>query len=123
MGTRARRQRQLPINNCSGRGVATMAAVDTMPPVDASAMKAKQIEEEAAVKVHRIRITLTSRNVNNLEKGDASHDASHQLSQRPTLTILPFGMLATRAPGRQRRMAPVESPPWVEPFQSLTVNP
>merc|ERR1712222_103794 len=50
------------------RRVATMAAVDTMPPVDASAMKAKHIEEEAAVKVHRIRITLTSRNVKNLEK-------------------------------------------------------
>merc|ERR1712176_1167731 len=59
---------QSPINNCSGRGVATMAAVDTMPPVDASAMKEKHIEEEAAVKVHRIRITLTSRNVKNLEK-------------------------------------------------------
>merc|ERR1712222_142561 len=50
------------------RRVATMAAVDTMPPVDASAMKAKHIEEEAAVKVHRIRITLTSKNVKNLEK-------------------------------------------------------
>ena len=31
-------------------------------------MKAKEIEGEAA-KVHRIRITLTSRNVKNLEKG------------------------------------------------------
>lgn len=34
-----------------------------------AAMKAKQFEEDAAVKVHRIRITLTSRNVKNLEKG------------------------------------------------------
>ena len=33
-----------------------------------AAMKSKQFEEEAAVKVHRIRITLTSRNVKNLEK-------------------------------------------------------
>lgn len=32
-------------------------------------MKSKQFEEEAAVKVHRIRITLTSRNVKSLEKG------------------------------------------------------
>ena len=32
-------------------------------------MKSKQFEEDAAVKVHRIRITLTSRNVKNLEKG------------------------------------------------------
>ena len=31
-------------------------------------MKAKQFEDEAAVKIHRIRITLTSRNVKNLEK-------------------------------------------------------
>merc|ERR1711968_81036 len=30
--------------------------------------KAKQFEDEAAVKIHRIRITLTSRNVKNLEK-------------------------------------------------------
>ena len=35
-----------------------------------AAMKAKQFEEDAAVKVHRIRITLTSRNVKNLEKGE-----------------------------------------------------
>lgn len=35
-----------------------------------AAMKSKQFEEEAAVKVHRIRITLTSRNVKNLEKGE-----------------------------------------------------
>merc|ERR1711985_185267 len=35
---------------------------------DAAAMKAKQFEDDAAVKVHRIRITLTSRNVKNLEK-------------------------------------------------------
>merc|ERR1712005_26828 len=35
---------------------------------DAAAMKAKQIEDETAAKVHRIRITLTSRNVKNLEK-------------------------------------------------------
>ena len=34
-----------------------------------AAMKSKQIEEDPAVKVHRIRITLTSRNVKNLEKG------------------------------------------------------
>ena len=34
-----------------------------------AAMKSKQFEDEAAVKVHRIRITLTSRNVKNLEKG------------------------------------------------------
>ena len=33
-----------------------------------AAMKSKQFEEEAAVTVHRIRITLTSRNVKNLEK-------------------------------------------------------
>ena len=32
-------------------------------------MKAKQFEDDSAVKVHRIRITLTSRNVKNLEKG------------------------------------------------------
>ena len=31
-------------------------------------VKEKQFEEDAAVKVHRIRITLTSRNVKNLEK-------------------------------------------------------
>lgn len=36
---------------------------------DASALKAKQFEDDANVKVHRIRITLTSRNVKNLEKG------------------------------------------------------
>lgn len=35
---------------------------------DAAVAKAKQFEDEAAVKVHRIRITLTSRNVKNLEK-------------------------------------------------------
>jgi hypothetical protein len=35
-------------------------------------MKSKQFEEDAAVKVHRIRITLTSRNVKNLEKGAAA---------------------------------------------------
>ena len=33
-----------------------------------AAMKAKQLEEGEAAKVHRIRITLTSRNVKNLEK-------------------------------------------------------
>ena len=44
-----------------------MAAADTMP-ADMAAMKSKQFEEDAAVKVHRIRITLTSRNVQNLEK-------------------------------------------------------
>ena len=33
-----------------------------------AAMKSKQFEEDASVKVHRIRITLTSRNVKNLEK-------------------------------------------------------
>merc|ERR1711920_248584 len=68
MGTWGRRLAPLIDRSQTWGGVATMAAVDTMPPVDASAMKAKQIEEEAAVKVHRIRITLTSRNVNNLEK-------------------------------------------------------
>ena len=35
---------------------------------DAAAMKAKQFDEDVAAKVHRIRITLTSRNVKNLEK-------------------------------------------------------
>ena len=35
---------------------------------DMAAMKSKQFEEDASVKVHRIRITLTSRNVKNLEK-------------------------------------------------------
>merc|ERR1711908_156292 len=35
---------------------------------DVAAMKSKQFEEETAAKVHRIRITLTSRNVKNLEK-------------------------------------------------------
>ena len=36
---------------------------------DAAAMKSKALEEDpAAAKVHRIRITLTSRNVKNLEK-------------------------------------------------------
>merc|ERR1712216_332413 len=44
-----------------------MAAADTMP-ADMAAMKSKQFEEDAAVKVHRIRITLTSRSVKNLEK-------------------------------------------------------
>jgi len=44
-----------------------MAAADTMP-ADMTAMKSKQFEEDANVKVHRIRITLTSRNVKNLEK-------------------------------------------------------
>ena len=37
---------------------------------DMAAMKAKQFEEDAAAKVHRIRITLTSRDVKNLEKGE-----------------------------------------------------
>merc|ERR1712190_639975 len=37
-------------------------------PADMAAMKSKQFEEDAAVKVHRIRIPLTSRNVKNLEK-------------------------------------------------------
>ncbi|KAL1504325.1 hypothetical protein AB1Y20_010731 [Prymnesium parvum] len=44
-----------------------MAAADPMP-ADMAAMKSKQFEEDASVKVHRIRITLTSRNVKNLEK-------------------------------------------------------
>jgi len=35
---------------------------------EAAAAKSKQIEEEGSAKVHRIRITLTSRNVKNLEK-------------------------------------------------------
>eukprot|EP00322_Chrysochromulina_rotalis_P025250 CAMPEP_0115848248 /NCGR_PEP_ID=MMETSP0287-20121206/10819_1 /TAXON_ID=412157 /ORGANISM="Chrysochromulina rotalis, Strain UIO044" /LENGTH=174 /DNA_ID=CAMNT_0003302145 /DNA_START=88 /DNA_END=613 /DNA_ORIENTATION=- len=35
---------------------------------DMAAMKAKQFDEDAGAKVHRIRITLTSRNVKNLEK-------------------------------------------------------
>jgi len=39
-------------------------------------MKAKQFEDDAAVKVHRIRITLTSRNVKNLEKGAQPASAS-----------------------------------------------
>merc|ERR1712054_638434 len=39
-----------------------------MPAADAAAMKAKQFEEDPNAKVHRIRITLTSRNVKNLEK-------------------------------------------------------
>jgi len=39
-------------------------------------MKAKQFEDDAAVKVHRIRITLTSRNVKNLEKGAQPAPAS-----------------------------------------------
>ena len=34
----------------------------------AAAEKTKQLEEDVAAKVHRIRITLTSRNVKNLEK-------------------------------------------------------
>jgi hypothetical protein len=46
-----------------------------------AAMKSKQFEEEAAVKVHRIRITLTSRNVKNLEKG-ACCDGSRLLPAR-----------------------------------------
>jgi len=47
-----------------------MATAETMQPTD-PAMKAKQFEDDSAVKaqVHRIRITLTSRNVKNLEKG------------------------------------------------------
>jgi len=46
-----------------------MATAETMQPTD-PAMKAKQFEDDSAVKaqVHRIRITLTSRNVKNLEK-------------------------------------------------------
>ena len=36
-------------------------------------MKAKQFEEDSSVKIHRIRITLTSRNVKNLEKGAQRH--------------------------------------------------
>merc|ERR1712196_382491 len=44
--------------------VAKMAAAEA----DVAAMKSKQFEEDASVKVHRIRITLTSRNVKNLEK-------------------------------------------------------
>ena len=37
--------------------------------MEAAAMeKSKQLEEDVAAKVHRIRITLTSRNVKNLEK-------------------------------------------------------
>ena len=35
---------------------------------DVAASKAKQFEDDATAKVHRIRITLTSRNVKNLEK-------------------------------------------------------
>merc|ERR1711991_903778 len=42
----------------------TMAAAQA----DMAAMKSKQFEEDSAIKVHRIRITLTSRNVKNLEK-------------------------------------------------------
>ena len=38
------------------------------PPLATDPVKAKQFDEDAAVKVHRIRITLTSRNVKNLEK-------------------------------------------------------
>merc|ERR1719198_2161686 len=45
-----------------------MAAAEAMP-ADAAAMKAKQFEsDDPNAKVHRIRITLTSRNVKNLEK-------------------------------------------------------
>ena len=35
---------------------------------DMTAMKSKQFDEDSGAKVHRIRITLTSRNVKNLEK-------------------------------------------------------
>ena len=35
---------------------------------DAAAMKSKQFEDDSGAKVHRIRITLTSRNVKSLEK-------------------------------------------------------
>ena len=44
-----------------------MASTD--PSADAAALKSKALDEDpAAAKVHRIRITLTSRNVKNLEK-------------------------------------------------------
>ena len=44
-----------------------MASTD--PQADAAALKSKALDEDpAAAKVHRIRITLTSRNVKNLEK-------------------------------------------------------
>ena len=45
----------------------TRENVDTMAD-DAAALKAKELEAEGAAKVHRIRITLTSRNVKSLEK-------------------------------------------------------
>merc|ERR1712054_269648 len=49
-------------------GLLSPLVVTMSAEADAAAMKAKQIEEDASVKVHRIRITLTSRNVKNLEK-------------------------------------------------------
>lgn len=45
---------------------------------DMAEMKSKQFDEDAAVKVHRIRITLTSRNVKNLEKGELIYSISCQ---------------------------------------------
>ena len=51
---------------CAGSPL--VAAKQRSRPTNMADMKAKQFEDEAAVKIHRIRITLTSRNVKNLEK-------------------------------------------------------
>ena len=55
-------------------------------------MKAKMVEDDAMAKVHRIRITLTSRNVQNLEKGACSR-SRHAVARPATKSTrhLPFG--------------------------------
>ena len=59
-----------------------MASTD--PQADAAALKSKALDEDpAAAKVHRIRITLTSRNVKNLEKGAQPPRHAHRASWAP----------------------------------------
>ena len=72
-----------------------------------AAMKSKQFEEDAAVKVHRIRITLTSRNVKNLEKGAprpllVSHPP--RSLQPPCVSVArPTAVITSTGPDRRSR--------------------
>ena len=75
---RARRPRRSAVAAppCCG-GSARGSCAHRMPPCYAQEVpKAKQFDEDPSVKVHRIRITLTSRNVRNLEKGQRSNTCS-----------------------------------------------
>lgn len=70
-------------------------------------MKAKQFEDDSAVKVHRIRITLTSRNVKNLEKGAQLGTAAPGAALRqPASPLLPTRIRASPQTGLPPQSAP-----------------